>query len=71
MDHVKSKDLYRWLSYVGWDENKFDAIADTYRDPRVWWIQNGEWWKNNINGEPSAYGKVHLDKSDWNKFFVL
>ncbi|WP_206203700.1 hypothetical protein, partial [Thermococcus sp. M36] len=64
-------DLYRWLSYVGWSEEKFDAIADTYRDPRVWWIDNGEWWKNNINGEPSSYGKVHLDKEDWNKFFVL
>ncbi|MBA4196809.1 MAG: N-acetyl sugar amidotransferase [Chitinophaga sp.] len=71
MDHIKSKDLYRWLSYVGWSEEKFDAIADTYRDPRVWWIDNGEWWKNNINGEPSSYGKVHLDKEDWNKFFVL
>ena len=38
-DHIKPKDIYRWLDYVGWTEKKFDEIADTFRDPRVWWIK--------------------------------
>ena len=61
-DHIKPKDIYRWLDYVGWTEKKFDQIADTFRDPRVWWIKNGEWWKNNIWGGPSSYGQVYLPK---------
>ncbi|WP_147818847.1 N-acetyl sugar amidotransferase [Salidesulfovibrio onnuriiensis] len=48
-DHIKSKDLWRWLDYVGWTEEKFDQVADTFRDPRVWWKgQNGEWVKDNL-----------------------
>ena len=35
-DHVKPRDLERWLAYVGMTEEEFDAIADTFRDPRVW-----------------------------------
>jgi len=60
MDHIKPKDLYRWLEYVGWTEKEFDRVADTFRDPRVWWIKNGQWWKDNVWGELSSYGKVHL-----------
>lgn len=49
MDAIKSKDLYRWLEYVGWTEKQFDAEADKFRDPRVWWIdENGSWKKDNI-----------------------
>lgn len=49
MDHVKSKDLWRWLEYVGWTEEQFDKVADTFRDPRVWWIdESGKWKKDNI-----------------------
>ncbi len=49
MDPIKSKDLYRWLDYVGWTEEKFDQVADTFRDPRVWWkTANGEWKKDNL-----------------------
>ena len=40
-DHVKPSDLARWLDYVGMEEDKFDRIADTFRDPRVWWRENG------------------------------
>jgi len=59
MDPIKSKDLYRWLEYVGWTEEHFDEVADTFRDPRVWWLDaNGNWMKNNISGEPSLYGKL-------------
>lgn len=60
-DHVKPRrDLERWLQYVGMTEEEFDQIADTFRDPRVWWIEDGQWWKHNIWGEPSPYGPVHL-----------
>jgi N-acetyl sugar amidotransferase len=48
-DHVKSKDLYRWLDYVGMTEEEFDTIADGFRDPRVWSrASDGSWSKQNI-----------------------
>lgn len=71
MDHVKSRDLYRWLDYVGWPEDEFDRVADTFRDPRVWWIQDGHWWKNNVWGEPSAYGPVHITPEEQNKYLLI
>ena len=41
-DHVKPRrDLERWLDYVGMNEEEFDAIADTFRDPRVWGSDDG------------------------------
>lgn len=49
MDHIKSKDLYRWLKYVDMSEEEFDRIADTFRDPTVWEKdENGNWVKDNI-----------------------
>ena len=69
-DHLKPKDLTRWLDYVGWTEQQFDSLADTFRDPRVWWIKEDQWWKDNIWGEPSSYGRVNLEKDKWNKFYV-
>jgi hypothetical protein len=68
MDPIKSKDLYRWLIYVGWTEKEFDRVADTFRDPRVWWIKNGEWWKDNLWGKPSSYGKVFLTLEEQKKY---
>jgi N-acetyl sugar amidotransferase len=68
MDPIKSKDLYRWLDYVGWSEEKFDYIADKFRDPRVWWIKNGEWWKDNIDGNASSFGKVHLPEEEQKRY---
>jgi N-acetyl sugar amidotransferase len=48
-DHVKPKrDLERWLEYVNMAEEAFDRIADTFRDPRVWRRQHGQWAKDNI-----------------------
>ena len=44
-DHIKSKDLKRWLEYVGWTEDKFDEVVDKFRDPRTWWIKDGNWVK--------------------------
>ncbi|MBK9478937.1 MAG: N-acetyl sugar amidotransferase [Bacteroidetes bacterium] len=49
MDPIKSKDLQRWLTYVDWTEEKFDAVADSFRDPRVWWkTEDGRWQKDNL-----------------------
>jgi N-acetyl sugar amidotransferase len=59
-DHVVSSDLYYWLNYVGMSEQEFWSVADTFRDNRVWWIDREQWWKQNIWGEPSSYGEVHL-----------
>lgn len=47
-DHVKPRDLARWLEYVGMTEQEFDAIADTFRDPRVWRQEGGQWIKRNL-----------------------
>jgi len=68
MDPIKSKDLNRWLKYVGWTEKHFDYIADTYRDPRVWWIEHDMWWKDDITGEPGCYGPVHLTAEEQLKY---
>jgi N-acetyl sugar amidotransferase len=68
MDHIKSKDIYRWLEYVGWNEKEFDNVADTFRDPRVWWIADGLWWKDNLWGDPSPYGEVHLAAGQQKKY---
>ena len=57
-DHVKPSDLKRWLKYVGMEESKFDQIADTFRDQRVWRIKNNSWYKMNADGEFHEYGKV-------------
>lgn len=57
-DHVKPRDLKRWLTYVGMSEEEFDRIADTYRDKRVWRIQDGQWVKQDITGEMRSYGTV-------------
>ena len=62
-DHVKPrKDLARWLEYVGMSESEFDQTADTFRDPRVWSIEDNQWVKENIWGGRSAYGPVHLSE---------
>jgi hypothetical protein len=67
-DHVKSSDLKRWLEYVGMTEQEFDAVSDTFRDPRVWWIQDGQWWKDTIWGQPTAYGPVRLSEGAQAKY---
>jgi N-acetyl sugar amidotransferase len=67
-DHVVSQDLYHWLEYVEMGEGEFWATADRFRDARVWWIQDGQWWKDNIWGEPSAYGPVYLPRDAQEKY---
>ena len=48
MDHIKSRDLYRWLDYVGMTEKEFDRIADHFRDPRVWTWNEKSGWRRDI-----------------------
>ena len=68
-DHIKArKSLEYFLNMVDMKEKEFDRIADKFRDPRVWWIEKDKWWKENIWGEPSSYGPVFLEESDWDKF---
>jgi len=62
-DHVIPSDLYHWLKYVDIKESEFWSIADSFRDPRVWWIEDNKWHKFNIWGGSSSYGKVHLKNS--------
>ena len=46
-DHIKTKDFCRWLDYVGWTEEDFDATADIFRDPSVWTKdEEGKWIKD-------------------------
>jgi N-acetyl sugar amidotransferase len=70
-DHVVSSDLDYWLNYVEMTVEEFWHTADKFRDPRVWWIQNGEWWKDNISGGPSSYGKVHLSDEEQLKYIKI
>jgi len=65
-DHVKPRDLLRWLQYVEMSEDEFDFIADTFRDKRVWEIKNNQWYKKNISGGESCYGEVS-NKPEWAK----
>lgn len=47
-DPIKPRDLYRWLDYVGMSEDEFDRIADTFRDPRVWWREDQQWKRRKL-----------------------
>lgn len=67
-DHVVSDDLQYWLNYVGMTEEAFWTTADRFRDPRVWWIENGQWVKDNIWGSSSSYGPVHLALADQERY---
>ena len=66
-DHVRPRDLDRWLNYVGMSPEEFDVVADTFRNPRVWRIENGQWVKDNIWGESKAYGPVKSKPADWDE----
>jgi len=67
-DHVVSSDLEYWLNYVDMSEDEFWKIADSFRDPRAWWIQNGEWWKDTIWGQAASYGSAHKTKEEIAEF---
>lgn len=67
-DHVVSSDLAYWLDYTGLTNDEFWKVADGFRDPRVWWIKDGLWWKDNVWGEAAPYGKVHLTEIEQKKY---
>ena len=49
-------------------KSEFWKIADTFRDPRVWFIKNKEWLKSDVWGGFSAYGDVYLDGDQIEKY---
>ena len=58
-DHVRpTRDLARWLDYVDMPENEFNRVADSFRDPRVWWVESGRWHKHCIDGKVRGYELV-------------
>jgi N-acetyl sugar amidotransferase len=69
-DHVVSSDLYHWLEYVGMSEDEFWSTADKFRDPRIWCIEDNQWWKENVWNERSSYGTVALSNSEIEKFNI-
>tara|TARA_B100000965_G_C19563232_1_gene745560 strand:+ start:159 stop:1373 length:1215 start_codon:yes stop_codon:yes gene_type:complete len=70
-DAVVSSDLDYWLNYVDMSKDEFWAVADTFRDPNVWWIENKKWFKRNLWDEGSSYGEVNLSDEQINKFNSL
>ena len=70
LDHVVSSDLQHWLDYVKMDVSEFWKIADTFRDPRVWWIADNKWYKQNVWGESQSYGDVRLNKDQIDRFNI-
>lgn len=68
-DHVvPEKSLKHFLDMTGMDREKFFRIADTFRDPRVWRIENGKWVKDCIWGTPEAFGEVRLPTEKWQRY---
>lgn len=62
------KYIEKFCNYIGISVKEFYTIADTFRDPKIWWIKNGQWWKDNIWGKPSSYGRVNLSKKEQAKY---
>ena len=70
-DHIISDDLYHWLEYTGFSEKEFWEIAEKFRDPSIWWIEDGKWYKDNIWGKISSYGNVTKNSVDEAKYLKL
>ncbi len=70
-DHIISSDLDYWLNYVDRDQEYFWSIADTFRDPRVWDIEDNMWVKDTIWGTKESFGRVRLDKNQIQDFIKL
>jgi N-acetyl sugar amidotransferase len=64
-DHVVSSDLDYWLDYVDMSKEEFWRVADSFRDPRVWKIENGFWIKDSIWGDRESFGEVYLSSELW------
>ena len=71
-DHVKPmRDLERWLKYVDMSEEEFDVTCDTFRDQRVWRIENGQWVKDTIWGEPASLWPSSPEQRQGQSLYLL
>lgn len=71
-DHViPRKSLDYFLKMTDYNEAEFWRTADTFRDPRVWWIRKGQWWKDTLSGGPAPFGKVFLTAEEQKKYRVV
>ena len=69
-DHIRpTDDLSRWFSYTNISEDKFNKYSDKFRDPRVWYIKNNQWFKENSWGGQGSYGEVFLESKDKDKYY--
>ena len=69
-DHVRpTEDLSRWFSYTNISEDQFNKYSDKFRDPRIWYIKNNEWYKENSWGGTSSYGEVFLESKEKDKYY--
>lgn len=58
-DAVKpTRDLARWYEYASLSAAEFDRVADTFRDLRVWAVEDGMWVKDTVWGTREAFGPV-------------
>jgi len=70
-DHVLPREsLQYFLDMAEISEDEFEKTADNFRDPRVWWIQDGKWWKDTLNGVSKSYGDVKLSKEKQIQFLM-
>jgi N-acetyl sugar amidotransferase len=67
-DHVIPRDLKIWCKYVDISEDEFYFTADKFRDSNTWWIEDGKWYKNCIDGEIRSYGVTTFNINQINKF---
>ena len=71
MDNKIPSDLKRWCKYVGWSREKFLNVADKFRDPKVWWIKNGFWYKDTPWKQSVKFERVRLKKKDYEKKYFI
>ncbi len=70
-DHIKpKKDLKRWLEYVSMSEDEFDHIADTFREVKIWKINNNKWYKLDIDNEYRCYGETALSYEEQQNYLM-
>ena len=68
-DHVvDEKSLQHFLSMTGMGREEFFSTSDKFRDSRVWWIQDGKWWKDCIWDSAEPFGEVRLPRSEWPRY---
>ena len=67
-DHIVSSDLYHWLDYLIMSEDEFWRIADTFRDPKIWKIKNGNGGKITFGVKNLLMGKYILKRKEWKRY---